>query len=499
MEPNEINFKDQTRIEEMRKILESKKQIILYGPPGTGKTWLARKYLEYNSKAKIQNKFFEDKKFFWWSINPERWDYQQIKEEESIEMWEGLLKDAFEKINEGDLVFTYVGVTVKKIYAIGFYEKREGKRKVRIHKVIDGPTWKKLKEDPALKDSKPVRMNARGTLFPLKTDEGLRMLELCNIRPEEIGLSMKEQIKEETEVTKFITFHSSYSYEEFVEGIKPDTDKEGKIKYRVEEGVFKRICRDAFNALMKHVSVRKEWKEGESLPLLSDEEIQKVRKALQEDYPKFYLVIDEINRGDVSKIFGELITLLESDKRLFAENEIVATLPYSKQRFGVPPNLYIIGTMNTADRSIALIDVALRRRFGFLELTPEYQTLIERLLSESNEAREIKELAIKVLKAMNEKIRKLYDRDHQIGHSYFLRLEKTNSREEAIKTLKEIWFYEILPLIQEYFYDSPEKLKEVLEDFVEVENDSYEFKKTLDFDDEKFLLALGGLASERSG
>ena len=284
----------------------------------------------------------------------------------------------------------------------------------------------------------------------------------------------------------FVVFHPSYSYEEFVEGVKARVEN-GNIVYYVGEGIFKELCRKAYNALidaeeLKEFGLRKWEEHGESgvgggLPELTNEAKEAVKAIVDGgNCPSFYLVIDEINRGDVSKIFGELISLLEEDKRLFAENELVVTLPYSKERFGVPPNLYIIGTMNTADRSIALIDVALRRRFGFMELMPDYKLLMKELnikdadtpdsildWSKDDLEHDLKKLAVRVLYVLNQKIQLIYDRDHQIGHSYFLRMK--DGDEENV--LMEIWYNEVLPLLNEYFYNDWEKLKFLLGDFVE--------------------------------
>ena len=181
------------------------------------------------------------------------------------------------------------------------------------------------------------------------------------------------------------------------------------------------------------------------------------------------LIIDEINRGNISKIFGELITLIEEDKR----GTLSVKLPYSQDDFTVPKNLYIIGTMNTSDRSIASIDIALRRRFKFVEMMPrpelvadfgcDFQSIFEKL---------------------NTKIKILLDRDHQIGHSYFINTKYANAN---VNTLKEIWFSEIIPLLNEYFYCDWEKLKLVIPGFIkeinipeelknECEDSMYEFK-----------------------
>ncbi|MFH1562654.1 MAG: AAA family ATPase [Nitrospirota bacterium] len=249
------------------------------------------------------------------------------------------------------------------------------------------------------------------------------------------------KLTEEWKNYKFITFHQSYAYEEFVEGIKPEADGNGNITYPVRPGIFKQICEEANN------------------------------------YPNnnYLLIIDEINRGNISKIFGELITLIEDDKRIRGDNKLIVELPYSKEPFGVPPNLYIIGTMNTADKSIALLDVALRRRFTFLELMPEPEELegvkVEIERSEIN----LKEL----LEKLNERIEILRDRDHQIGHSYFLKV-KNAEKDKKVETLRFVWFYEIVPLLQEYFYDDLGKLKVVIgKKFIEETKIDEDTKKKL--------------------
>ena len=172
-----------------------------------------------------------------------------------------------------------------------------------------------------------------------------------------------------------------------------------------------------------------------------------------EDKKKNYVfVIDEINRGNISKIFGELITLIESSKRIGQAEEMRARLPYSRQMFGVPDNVYIIGTMNTADRSIATIDTALRRRFRFKEMLPDASVLN----GISIEGISISEM----LTRMNRRISVLYDREHTIGHAYFIPLRE----KPAIEKLAEIFENAIIPLLQEYFYDDYEKIRLVLGD-----------------------------------
>ena len=213
---------------------------------------------------------------------------------------------------------------------------------------------------------------------------------------------------------KFITFHQSYGYEDFIEGIRPDLDNESKdLKYIIHSGIFKDMC----------------------------------NKAKNDKENNYVLIIDEINRGNISKIFGELISLIEPSKREGESEELEVILPYSKENLTIPKNLYIIGTMNTADRSIALLDIALRRRFNFIEIMPQYDIL-------KNKKIENIELDL-LLSTINKRIEFLLDREHTIGHSYFLNI---NTFEDLVQVFKN----SIMPLLQEYFYDDFEKIKFVL-------------------------------------
>lgn len=214
----------------------------------------------------------------------------------------------------------------------------------------------------------------------------------------------------------FCTFHQAFAYEEFVEGVRAITDEEGEVHYRVEPGIFKRIA----------------------------------ATAAQQRKDAFVLVIDEINRANIARVFGELITLLEPDKRLGNPNELRVQLPSSKEWFGVPPNLHVIGTMNTADRSIALMDVALRRRFTFEEMMPDADALDD-ALAEANVSENVRKLAIAVFTKLNERLRYLYDREHQIGHAYFLGVKD-------LAGLRTVFADRILPLLQEYFFGQWDKV-----------------------------------------
>ena len=249
-----------------------------------------------------------------------------------------------------------------------------------------------------------------------------------NILDEKIFLRFKElkEVKEEERQIEFITFHQSYSYEDFVEGIRPtlatkdnevkeDSEDNKDLKYTIHSGIFKKICERARNDKDKN----------------------------------YVLIIDEINRGNISKIFGELITLLEPTKRLGESEELKIRLPYSGEEFGIPKNLYILGTMNTADRSIALLDIALRRRFNFIEMPPKYN-LLKTINCKEGEIN-LQDL----LEAINTRIEFLLDKDHLIGHSYFINIK-------TFEDLKKVFRYSIMPLLQEYFYDDFEKIREVL-------------------------------------
>jgi len=374
------------------------------------------------------------------------------------------------------------------------------------------------------------------------------------------------------DLISFSTFHQSYGYEEFIEGIKPTVDGTNGIEYSVEDGVFKAFCSHAqlpqthdinpdakiwrvvlkngnlvtsnsvkfdcfnenkiafnWNAQEDHVGTYNynqithfrerinigdvvvsyagngtdidrigvvtgdavydeklhsykwsrsvkwlDWihpqhpiniKELNGNKYFDNDMLQQLKRVSLSELIKLLrpngvtvtgknhvFIIDEINRGNISKVFGELITLIEPSKRIGAAEELTTVLPYSQQPFGVPNNVYIIGTMNTADRSIATIDTALRRRFQFREMMPDADVLAGITLDSIS----VSDMLIR----MNKRIEVLYDREHTIGHAYFMPLKDS----PTIETMAAIFTDRIIPLLQEYFYEDYEKIRLVLGD-----------------------------------
>lgn len=222
-----------------------------------------------------------------------------------------------------------------------------------------------------------------------------------------------------------VTFHQSYGYEEFIEGLRAQTDESGSLNYSVEPGAFLKLC----------------------------------RLAEQDPSNQYAIFIDEINRGNISKIFGELITLIEPDKRSGTQNSISINLAYSGKSFSVPCNVDIIGTMNTADRSLALIDTALRRRFDFVEMMPDLDSLGDA---------DVKGIHLaKLLQKLNERIEILYDREHMLGHAFFIPIiEILDGGDEdlAFLELQKVFQGKVIPLLQEYFFEDWQKIRLVLGD-----------------------------------
>ena len=291
--------------------------------------------------------------------------------------------------------------------------------KIEFFKTISTlPDKLKITDDELLKDIHNPSMKYEQ--IEKKQYKGYSKTDLINMKNDVLEYRLYPLIET-------VTFHPSYSYQDFVEGISVETIDINQIIYKAKDGIFKKICDRANN---------------------------------NSDY-NYVLIIDEINRGDISSIFGELFTLLEDSKRKNGKEEMSINLPYSKddkgnpKRLTVPSNLYIVATMNTVDKSIALIDVALRRRFDFEECMPKYDL---------NELKIYTEIDLpKLLSSINERITILKNEHYQIGHSYFLNID---SLEKLIEIMKK----NIIPLLQEYFYDDWQSICAVLNQSYEHQN-----------------------------
>lgn len=391
---------------------------ILYGPPGTGKT---HKLLnEYYIYFEVQNKTVSKKEFEFDIINQLSW-------------WQVFALVLLENKN----------ATVPDIKKHRFVDY---KLQVSNTKSLSQTVWGQLSAH-TIEDSDTVQYGKRieplifnksaGSVWEIVEDKKELIDEL-------LELSQKIQDYREVIITsknyKFITFHQSFSYEDFIEGIKPILNKElsdesSEVSYAVEKGIFYECCNEAAK-LAGFLSLK------DSIENYSKEE----RVSKYKNASPYGLFIDEINRGNISQIFGELITLIEDTKRL-GRDEVIVELPYSKSKFSVPPNLHIIGTMNTADRSTEAIDTALRRRFTFEEMLPKPFLLEDKNIGTVN--------LEEVLTIINKRIEVLLDRDHTIGHSYFINVKNENDLRNTFKN-------NIIPLLQEYFYGDYEKIGMVL-------------------------------------
>jgi hypothetical protein len=390
--------------------------LILYGPPGTGKTYKLRdKYFPlFTDETAVETK------------------EQAVKERIGVLTWWQVIALALLDLKKAKAseIFSHPYLLAKSDKAITEHPRAVLGVQLQLHTVDDCPTVKyRRRSSPQLfaKDSEgfwQVEMNALNDVAP----------ELPELQREMAGYTpaAKPRLR-----YQFITFHQSYSYEDFVEGLKPvtvDPDDEEQLQYRVVDGIFKQV----------------------------------VRTAVDDPENRYALFIDEINRANISKVFGELITLLEDDKRMTWDPEagqwvggIRVKLPYTHSQtpaaplFGIPDNIHVIGTMNTADRSIALLDTALRRRFSFEEVMPDADVITEHGQPIVQDGKQI-DLA-QMLEAMNERIEFLFDRDHRIGHSYFLGIE-------SFSELVSVFCNKIIPLLQEYFYGDWQRIQLVFND-----------------------------------
>jgi Cdc6-like AAA superfamily ATPase len=393
---------------------------IFYGPPGTGKTHILKnQYMDMftTSESSItRHDFLKDiiQNCSWWQV----------------------------------IALAVLELGKTKVSDIFNHEYVQVKAQLSNSTTVTPTIWGQL-QSHTVEDCEHVKVSRR--MPPMifnkteKSEWEILQNEVEEQSPELLELKSKIENFESVpnkriERFEFLTFHQSYSYEDFIEGIKPELS-ENEVSYKIEEGVFQKMC----------------------------------NRARNDSSNNYAFFIDEINRGNISSIFGELITLIEDDKREGNPNEIKATLPYSKKHFSVPNNLYIIGTMNTADRSVEALDTALRRRFSFIEMSPEPA----KLNTEEFKCTGIDLEAL--LTAINARIEKLLDKDYCIGHSYFMTIK---NRQSPLEEIKVIFQNKILPLLQEYFYGDWGKILLVIgKEFVGTKENTIKFLSTDSYED----------------
>ncbi len=391
---------------------------IYYGPPGTGKTYELSKLLKREYEQLMS------------SVSIEQWREQLIATRiANLTWWEGAAAALYDLGGNAKVAQLFAHPFIQAIAAAkGRTEniKQTLWGTLQHHTIEESKTVNiKLRLAPAVFDKAP------DSTWQFAGDWKEACADLIEaVDAYQAGAPTTGSVQRYS----FVTFHQSYGYEEFVEGLRPllNGDAEsGEIRYEIRSGVFKDLCRRA-------------------------------RSAPDQ---RFAMVIDEINRGNISKIFGELITLIEPDKREGAENVVSVTLPYSSESFSVPANVDIIGTMNTADRSLALLDTALRRRFEFVPVMPDARDdpgapLAGLRVSVGEQVVDVP----RMLDAINQRVEALYDRDHCIGHAYFTPLIKVPDGDERLVALQQVFSTRILPLLEEYFFEDWQKIRLVLAD-----------------------------------
>ena len=357
----------------------------------------------------------------WFVIaNPSQWSWNTLFVEKTVDYRFGRLQRNYPNVRAGDLVVGYESTPSKRIVALarvtGEYDGQETPHITLepVTPVDNGLSYDELQADPLLADSEPMKFRCQGTLFALTPIEADHLFDALAERDVRVASAATPSVPRLTTVT----FHPSYAYEDFIEGYRPQQTADDTMSLVLTDGIFKRVC----DAARAHPDTR------------------------------YVVLIDEINRGNIPKIFGELITLIEKDKRGFT-----VQLPQSGEHFAVPPNVLIIGTMNTADRSVQLLDTALRRRFSFLELLPE---------SDQLEGVTAGGLALDTfLDELNQRIRQRFGREKQIGHAMFFH---EGGKVDTPEAFASMFHFELLPLLQEYLYEDYTELRNLLGDVIDV-------------------------------
>lgn len=440
--PEEERFFDM-----IEQALKRKGQVILYGPPGTGKTYLARKFISWKNAKDELFKEGQNPLKTWLMVASEKADtfrWEDILDGKTVKWKVRTVVRNFKNARKGEKILCYRGKSSKNaLMGISevveeFHEDSIVVKGIRTFK--EEIPFDEYKDTTEYLSTQAGKMKNRGTMFEVNDEFVNWVKETLNEYGDQESANILGDYVTKNNL-EICTFHPSYQYEDFIEGFKPIQSDNGMIAFQLEKGIFQRFA----------------------------------NKAEENDDTSFYFIIDELNRGNVPKIFGEMITLLEMDKR-----GVEVRLPLSKEMFSVPKNLFLIGTMNTSDRSIKMMDAALKRRFAFIECMPNYQLI----------HKPIDLLSITpgdILCSINEKLIHLQGRDKQIGHAYFM---KDGEQVTSITEIKEIFQLEIIPLIQEYCFDDYNQLAEIIgEDFVDVDEMSIN-TELLNGTDDAFIQAL---------
>lgn len=361
-----------------------------------------------------------------------------------------------------------------------YYLSEEGKDLLRNMKIVRESTNNEDSLEEVIEDGVAIPQLQNEKIYRLKDD-------FISKRSKLKELFSRYRDNEENNID-MITLHPSFEYENFIEGISVTTIKTG-IAYYNKNGVLKDICYKALKNLIKNnlsnQVENQEITEAEKDEILSSiknwrtcyEKYRLLESTLSWDYcDNFVLIIDEINRGDMAKVFGETITLLETDKRIGSHNEQVVKLPFTNDTFGIPKNIFILATMNTSDKSIANMDIALRRRFGFMKCNPKLDLVKElyTFVPSENDNRNLLYESVDAIKNINKKLAKIsfIGTEKLIGHSYLM--GKDVFKDENIV---DIWIQEIIPLLEEYFLGEYDEIIDVIpERFIEVETGNFVYE-----------------------
>ena len=438
-----IPFLKEICLNQKKKINSMVKNTILYGPPGTGKTYLT------TSKA----------------LSICGVDTENLPRENQ--------KDLFNnKVLDGQVVFTTFH------QSLSYEDFIEGIKPIEpekdgddvIYKVEDGlfkklsieASFELLRSELSTSTETVLDFSASFDEFAEWIEEGLTKEENIELKTKNGGVILVDGISQQGNILlkhkgKDKLYTVSKQRLSKLNSAFPDLKEIKNIDQEFRSVIGGNNATANWSVLNAIRANSKKKKTFTKTQFSWEEKVEVVKNAKFEDYKgkigrPYVLVIDEINRGNVSQIFGELITLLEDDKRLGTNDVTMVTLPYSKEKFGVPPNLFIIGTMNTADRSVEALDTALRRRFSFEEMLPSSKTITEDSVSKGN----INGINLaSMLDTINQRIEVLIDRDHTIGHAFFMNVD-------SLEGLKAVFADKIIPLLQEYFYNDYHKMELIL-------------------------------------